>query len=211
MTKIKIQNYEMEVSPETSEIYNFLKSKASVSVKQDFFIDMFVKFFVENYHHDIAGYYSDDKMSRSNWTHLTANTFFKTSQMLGYLCDFEVEKRHDGAIRDEKGKVYLAAEWEYDTNSIFQVKGEIEKLYNTCKKFPDSQALLFTYKVGEDFPKLVEKIFEKWQSLHSPEEDFSLFILTAIFKNNEEEKVKYFQNLQVVVLTKTDIEIWETN
>lgn len=209
MHKILINGTEFEVTENIATVYHHFSKKTETMLYHEIASQLIVKIFSITYINDIYNYYSDDKISRSNWTHHTANTFFRTCQILNFLCDFEVENRHDGAIRDSHGNVFLAAEWEYDTNSIFNNKGEIVKLYNTCKKHHNADAMLFTYKVETDYVDYVDKVFDFWNSLLDEQEEFSLFLLTALFKKDENNKVNIFYGLRTIEFGNKTVDIWE--
>ena len=199
----------IDLSDETIRIYNHLKSFGQVHIKQELGSQTIIRLFNQTYLFDISTYYADETLSRSNWTHLTANAFFRTCQLLNFQCDFEVEKRHDGAIRGRDGHVYLCAEWEYETSSIFKEKGEIYKLYQTCKKYSNCDALLFTYKTGGDFELFLKLVFDEWNYLLQKDEAFILYLTTAIFDKNHEDNKNYFAGLRTISFGKNDIEIWE--
>src|SRR4051794_34201362 len=117
MATIQLKEETVEVTDEIAKVYNYFRGKTDTMYIAEGITDIVVKIFAATYTKDIADYYTSDRISRSNWTQPTATTFFKTCQQLKFLCDFEVENRHDGAVRDDKGNVYLCAEWEFDTNS----------------------------------------------------------------------------------------------
>ena len=209
METLSINNLELEVSKEIASLYRHFSKKADTVFLPEFATDLIVKIFATTYIKDIPDYYCGEKIARSNWTHHTANTFFKTCQTLNFLCDFEVEKRHDGAIRDNKGNVYLCAEWEFDTNSIFNDKGEIEKLYNTCKKHSNCDAMLFTYKVDTDFNEFADRVYEKWNSFIKKDDNVKLYLLTALMKKDELENIRYFCGIRILVFGNKTVDIWE--
>lgn len=209
MTTIETKGQVFEVDDEIADVYNHFSRKTDTVYIPELATDLIVKLFAITYIKDIADYYTSDRIARSNWTQHTATTFFKTCQQLNFLCDFEVEKRHDGAIRDDKGNVYLCAEWEFDTNSIFNIKGEIEKLYETTKKHKSCDAMLFTYKAASGFNEFAEKVLTKWNSLLKENEDHRLFLLTALLKKDEIEKVSYFQGIRILVFGNNTLDIWD--
>jgi hypothetical protein len=209
MTTIDINGQTLEIADEIAKVYNHFRDKTDTMFIAEGATELIVKIFSIMYTKDIEDYYMNEKISRSNWTQHTATTFFKTCQQLRFLCDFEVEKRHDGAVRDAKGNVYLCAEWEFDTNSIFNIKGELDKLYETCSKHLQCDAMLFTYKVENDYNDFAEKVFIKWNSLVKKKEDFKLFLLTALLEKNEIEKINYFIGIRVLVYGNNTLDIWD--
>lgn len=209
MTTIEVKGQILEVDDEIAKVYSHFSGRTDTIYIPESATDLIVKIFAITYIKDIADYYTSDKIARSNWTQHTATTFFKTCQQLNFLCDFEVEKRHDGAIRDAKGNVYLCAEWEFDTNSVFNIKGEIEKLHETTRKHDHCDAMLFTYKVASDFNEFAEKVLIKWNSLMKENEEQRLFLLTALLEKNEIEKVSYFQGIRVLVFGNDTLDIWD--
>ena len=209
MDTILVNDIELEVSTDIASLYRHFSKKTDTAFFPEFATDLIVKVFAITYIKDIPDYYCGEKIARSNWTHHTANTFFRTCQTLNLLCDFEVEKRHDGAIRDNKGNVYLCAEWEFDTNSIFKPKGEIEKLYDTCKKHDKADAMLFTYKVDSDFNDYADKVYTQWNNLLKEGENFRLYLLTALMKKDEIESIRYFYGIRVLVFGNKAVDIWE--
>lgn len=151
LERVKIKGHELEVQKQTAELYyQFLKFTDCI-IRPHIFSELIVKVFNMTYLKDLGSYYNKEKIGRSNWTQHTANTFLRTCQLINLACDFEVENRHDGAVRDREGNVYLCAEWEFEGNSIFKPTGEIIKLANTCKKYKTCDALLFTYCVDTSF------------------------------------------------------------
>ncbi|RYZ24588.1 MAG: hypothetical protein EOO16_00350 [Chitinophagaceae bacterium] len=202
---------DLSVCDGVKRLFNFLKGRIPTYVVPDFASDRTVRSFADIYIKDIADYYCSDRISRSNWTQHTATTFFKTSQFLRFVCDFEVGNRHDGAIRSESGEMYLCAEWEYDTNSIFKEKGEIEKLYRTASANKHCDAMLFTYKVESEFNGFVEQVYNKWNSFTKKDDQCRLYLLTALFEKDKEQNIRYFTGLRTVVFALEQIELWDDN
>ncbi|MFI5195484.1 MAG: hypothetical protein ACHQD8_00205 [Chitinophagales bacterium] len=208
---ININGSDVVVSTATANIYEYFAKKTDTQFVPDFVDDLFIKLFQINYLRDAGDYYCDEKITRSNWTHHTANTFLRTCQMLNFSCEFEIENRHDAAVRDRDGNVYICAEWEYDTNSIFNGKGEIKKLYETCVKHSSCVPLLFTYKIGEDYIDFVEKIFKEWNSILDDENECKLYLLTALFQKNEIDKVRELTGIRTVIIGRGTIDLWDDN
>lgn len=209
MKKITINEIEISVAEEIANVYNFFKDKTDTIFLPESFTSQIVKVFSLNFIRGIQDYYSDEGISRSNWTQHTANVFFQTCQQFRMLCDFEVEKRHDGAIRDNEGNIYLSAEWEFDTNTIFKLNGEIEKLYKTSKKHSKSDAMLFTYKVESEFNDYAFKVYEQWNSFLNDDEDFKLFLLTALLRRDDNSSKKSFYGIRILVFGNKTVDVWE--
>lgn len=208
--RINIKGFEIEVQNETAELYEHFSDFSNCFIKPEIFSELIVKVFNLTYLRDLGSYYNKEKVGRSNWTQHTANTFLRACQMVNLACDFEVENRHDGAVRDYEDNVYLCAEWEYDTNTIFKPKGEIIKLAKTCKKYKNCDALLFTYSIDYDYTSFCEKVFNLWnEELIKSKRDFVLYLITALIRKDDVEKMRYVYGLRTVVIGKQSIEIWE--
>jgi len=210
ITKDIYQNNEyISVLRETADLYEYCKTFTDVFIP----IKYDTEFIVETYNNvflkDISDYHSSNIISRSNWTHHTANTFFRTCQLLGYNCDFESENRHDGIIRDIDGSLIMCSEWEIEEKTIFNEKGEINKLLNTCNIHKTCEALLFTYNIKIDPKEFIKKAYELW-NIDSNNTNSRLFLITAIFKDSENTKIKYLKGLRTFVIGKGTIDIWET-
>jgi hypothetical protein len=99
LVEIEIQGQLVKVSEEIAEVLAFTKTFADAEIALKYTTELMVEIFNNIYMRDIKDHYSNEKVSVSNWTHHTDNTFFRTAQLLDLKCDFEVENRHDGALR----------------------------------------------------------------------------------------------------------------
>lgn len=197
------------VTEEIAEICEYAKTFSDAEIALKYTSEIMVEIFNITYLRDIRDYYSSIKIATSNWTHHTANTFFRTCQLLDLKCDFEVENRHDGAIREEDGKLFLCAEWEIDERSIFSENGELNKLFKTCKKHENCEAFLFTYNVRTDFKEFLKKVFTQWNLNYDQTDYFRLFLVTAIFDDSENSKLKFLKGLRTFIIGNGTIDIWE--
>lgn len=154
-------------------------------------------------------FHSEKGISRSNWTQHTANSFFNTCKDLNLKCEFEVENRHDGAIRNDLGEMYICAEWEYETNTIFKENGEIEKIAKTCTKHNACEGILLTYKIEEDFLDFSKKVYDKWNKLLPKKHNIRLFLLTVILDKNSETKEKHITGIRTLIFGNQTIDLLE--
>ncbi len=196
LEKIKSNGIEYEKPKDLAEVFNFFSGKADTVFKEDYIWEQFVELFSILYLNDIKGYYGNEKIAT-------------TSQILDILCDFEVENRHDGAIRTPDGHVYLCAEWEFNASSVLTKKGEIEKLYKTVSKYKTCAAFLFTYLINIDYKDFAFKIYDLWNNLHKENEDYLLYFTSALMKRDEIEKVNYVYGIRTLVFGKGTVDIWD--
>ncbi|MEG1198008.1 MAG: hypothetical protein RSD53_01345, partial [Algoriella sp.] len=199
-TKEIIQNNEkISVLKETAEIYEYCKTFSDVFIPIKYDTEVFIEIFNCIYLKDISDLYVENIIKRSNWTHHTANTFFRTNQLLNFKCEFESVNRHDGVVRDEDGTVFLCAEWEIDEQSIFSEKGEINKLLNTCINLKTCDAFLFTYNTKMDIKEYVNKVYTQWNN-GLLDDDFRLTLITAVFDNSKKSSVKILRGLRTFII-----------
>jgi hypothetical protein len=209
LEKVNYNGIQYELTKELAEVFNHFLKKSSVVVVEDFVWEQFVKLFSILYLNDIRGYYRSEKVATSNWTQHTAATFYKTSQIMDFLCDFEVENRHDGAIRGADGHVYLCAEWEFNASSVLGKAGEIQKLYKTVSKYKTCAAMLFTYVVDINYKEFADKIYSQWNQLLNESEDYLLYFSCALMKRDEIEKLNHVYGIRTLVFGKGTVDVWD--
>ncbi|NJX16799.1 hypothetical protein [Tamlana crocina] len=208
--KVTINGFDLEVQKETADLFEHFSKFSNSVIKPEIFSELIVKVFNLTYLKDLGSYYNNEKIGRSSWTQHTANTFLRACQLVNLACDFEVENRHDGAVRDYDDNVYLCAEWEFDTRTIFNPTGEINKLAKTCDKYKNCDALLFTYSIDSSYTAFCENVFQLWnKQLKKTKKDFVLYLVTALMRKDELENKRFVYGLRTVVIGRQLIEIWE--
>ncbi len=101
----------------------------------------FSDLFRELFWNDTPGHYELSPgvfgASPSNWTYHIALAIKQACKILNLTCRFEAHGKRDAIIEEENeekvSQVILAAEWEWDYESIFGKGKELDKLKATCK------------------------------------------------------------------------------
>jgi hypothetical protein len=101
------------------------------------------------------------------------------------------------------------AEWEINEKTIFGERGELAKLFKTCKNQESCEAFLFTYNIKTDFKDFIKNVYDEWNSNYNESEFFRLFLVTAIFENKDGSKLKFLKGLRTFIIGKGTIDIWE--
>ena len=146
--------------------------------------------------------------TRSNWTYHTAGVISQICKILDFTCKFEALGKRDAVIetKGENPEVILIAEWEWDYNSIFGEKNELEKLKKSCQENSSANAFLLTYCPNLKYLDYLEQIAKFWISKTKSEDNApTLFLHVIIF----EEKANYreFQTLKSIAIHQTGIDI----
>ena len=146
--------------------------------------------------------------TRSNWTYHTAGVISQICKVLDLTCKFEALGKRDAVIetRGKNPEVILIAEWEWDYNSIFGEKKELEKLKKSCQENLSAEAFLLTYCPSPKYLNYLEQIAKLWITETESEDNApTLFLHIIIF----EEKPGYreFQTLKSIVIHQTGIDI----
>jgi hypothetical protein len=199
---------ELLVPAELMDLKESLRSIPNVGIITLEFHLTFAQLFASNILQNSRYFVFTTFIKRSNWTHITATSFFETCKPLNRTCEFEVVNRHDGVVRNPQGDIEILAEWEYQPASIFGQKGEILKLLKSQKKYAGSEAILFTYWDRSSYVDFLSKVYEEYNSALQKSNDFRMVLMVALLDNIETDKTKEISTIRIVEIGKDYINLY---
>jgi len=146
--------------------------------------------------------------TRSNWTYHTAFAIKRTAQIMGLSCRFEAMGRLDAVIEtvEEKPRIAILAEWEWDYQDIFDKGKELEKLWKGTSGLKYGNALLFTYCPLNEYEDFVKSVIEYWQGRAVKKKNPPLlFLPVVVFKG---DSFREFQFMRIVEIHPRKVKLW---
>lgn len=171
----------------------------------------FSELFVELFWNETPNYELSEGVfgaTRSNWTYQTAIAIAQTCKILDLNCRFEAHGKRDAIIEFKNPvEVLLAAEWEWDYESIFGKAKELEKLKTTCRANPTANAFLLVYCPNSRYLDYLTRIAEDWiLDTDMAEQAPVLFLHTVIFEDKKGHRA--FLRMKTVTIHNTGINVW---
>lgn len=206
---IELEDSTILVDSEIGNLYSKFSKLCDVNYLIEDDILLFFRYFSLQYIQNSKFISFENYISKSNWTRLCSNSFFETAKFFNLKCEFETENRHDAILRDADNKIRIISEWENDKKSIFNVNGEIEKLYKSQRINDESISLLLVYEFIDDFELFVENVYKKWQDLLNNEEFYSLYLLTALKTKNLENNIAEVYAMRIIRIDNKFIEFYD--
>lgn len=168
----------------------------------DLFIQLFNNMYLRNFD---SLHIRNSRMSLSNFTRVSSATALSTSQLLDCKIEFECENRHDAIVRFNNNEIALCVEWEVFERSVFNDKGEVGKIFNTCK-IKHCDGFLFTYNYQMDTSNFFEMIFDEWNKRSSDQDNFVLYVSTLLIEKTMTSM--HLKGIRTAVISHKNIELW---
>lgn len=136
-----------------------------------------------------------DDISRSNLTYVTSHAFFSTCRDMNASCKFEAEGKHDAIVANGNGIVFMCAEWEWDSKSVFGDTGELKKLLRSVEKHKESDAILLTYTYQDEYLDYAKRVANEW--LSSKTDAILLLFIVVMQKSNSKNTIEAIRILEI--------------
>lgn len=148
--------------------------------------------------------------SRSNWTYHIAFAFKRAAQIMGLNCRFETRGRLDAVIEtiEEKPRVVLLAEWEWDQESILGKGKEIEKLWKGTRNLQHANALLFTYCPESEIGDFVKRVIVYWQEQAARRKKGHPILYLNIAVYNRDSSVEVVESCEMIEVHAEGVKVW---
>ena len=150
-----------------------------------------------------------EEASRSNWTHRISTVIEQAAGAMGWRCDFEALGRLDAIIQtwDEPRATVLAAEWEWEGETVFGKGMEMEKLLLACRRHPEASALLVTYCPEQTYLDYIGRVVDYWvKGTARKKTPQALHVHTLVYEIDRGGR--YISGLSSVVVGPNGVEVW---
>jgi len=148
--------------------------------------------------------------SRSNWTFHIAFAIKRAAQIMNLSCRFETRGRLDAVIEtiEEKPRVVLLAEWEWDPKSIFGKGKELEKLWKGTSNLQHANALLFTYCPASETGDFVKAVTAYWQERAARRKKGHPILYLNIAVYNRDSSVEVIEFIGMIEVHAEGVKVW---